>query len=607
MANTARSLVEDVLSAGMTREIWSSSYYKVLPVTLQDFEISSILPVVFYMFRFGHRRGAGKFLETFGSTTGTPAQRRKSATVDRVSEKLAATEKFNDFAGEVEEAILGDLLLCFCVENVRRNLGRDQQVQRVAPAHYLASWIDLPQSAAHLRSVPEMLVAMLANRREGDHVTLNEDWDKTNFPVGRRYTENVLLRAFSQGVYRRGEVLGDLASDQFDEDDDSVGLDQLLVIRLAQQLGSAPKKSRSSKAQGAEAQKISNQRPIAEEAAKHFSDDIRRFVRSYAASIPRHAFVDMIESCIAVGLSTILTSTVEVLFRWATTGAVPDRDGQRPASLFVDCSNGADRPMRTLAEQSMDDFMRRMEGVPLVLMVLRILDYEAQGRRQIRQQNIVTRPYATEWLNLLGDLLHDRHVEASRVTFAIEDKTERLADVLAEDYADAAGIMRNPDDRRHPVWRLASGLITLTGRKSRQHFMQMVDSSMLTERPNGIAVKRVTTRGVSAGQSGSRQRRDVRALVLTNSVLDYLVHLHLLPGPTGGTDANILSFIEFLRNDYGFHVDTAPPGMTISNEDLHRNRAVLERRLRDLGLLVGVNDAERMKRLTSRFETVEGT
>jgi hypothetical protein len=42
--------------------------------------------------------------------------------------------------------------------------------------------------------------------------------------------------------------------------------------------------------------------------------------------------------------------------------------------------------------------------------------------------------------------------------------------------------------------------------------------------------------------------------------------------------------------------------MTISNELLRANRAILERRLRDLGLLVGVNDAEAMKRLHPRFE-----
>ena len=41
--------------------------------------------------------------------------------------------------------------------------------------------------------------------------------------------------------------------------------------------------------------------------------------------------------------------------------------------------------------------------------------------------------------------------------------------------------------------------------------------------------------------------------------------------------------------------------MTISNELLQENGAILERRLRDLGLFVGVNDAEAMKRLQPRF------
>ena len=42
--------------------------------------------------------------------------------------------------------------------------------------------------------------------------------------------------------------------------------------------------------------------------------------------------------------------------------------------------------------------------------------------------------------------------------------------------------------------------------------------------------------------------------------------------------------------------------MNVSNELLQLNRAVLERRLRDLGLLAGVNDAEAMKRLQPRFD-----
>ena len=65
MADNARRLVEDILSPSMTREIWSGNYDKVLPVSVQEFELSAVLPAVFYMFRFGRRRGRGKFLDTF--------------------------------------------------------------------------------------------------------------------------------------------------------------------------------------------------------------------------------------------------------------------------------------------------------------------------------------------------------------------------------------------------------------------------------------------------------------------------------------------------------------------------------------------------------------
>ena len=43
-------------------------------------DLTAILPAVFYMFRYGQRRGGGKFLDTFGSGAGTPRQRRPSVT-----------------------------------------------------------------------------------------------------------------------------------------------------------------------------------------------------------------------------------------------------------------------------------------------------------------------------------------------------------------------------------------------------------------------------------------------------------------------------------------------------------------------------------------------
>ena len=52
-----RGTVEDVLSWKMTQDVWTVNYEKVLPVSVQDFDLAAVLPAVFYMFRFGHRRG----------------------------------------------------------------------------------------------------------------------------------------------------------------------------------------------------------------------------------------------------------------------------------------------------------------------------------------------------------------------------------------------------------------------------------------------------------------------------------------------------------------------------------------------------------------------
>ena len=598
-ANTARGIVTDVLGPAMTREIWTGNYEKVLPITVQDFDLSAVLPAVFYMFRFGHRRGRGRFLSVFSTESAeTAKERRRSTTVQRVAEKLAASETFDGFHNETEQAILGDLLLCFNLENIKRSLGRQEQVQRVAPAHYMASWVDLPEWIANLRYVPEMIVAILADQKT-QFVQQSKDNEQTWFSVGQGFEDNVLLKAFHQGVFRDG-LLGDRSADRFREETE-VGVDQLLMIRLAQQLGTAPDKLR-----GGEGERISNQRPIAENAARSFSEDIRRFVRAYAAIMPRHAFVEMLESCMAIGLTTIVTSVIELLFDWTDTGEIPIRSAQQPAQLFVDCSNGIERSLRAVAEQSMDDFMRRTDYFPVVLMALRLLDYGASYDPKLKKLDIPTYPYATEWLNLLGDLLFERRKEGMAILYDMERKSAELAERLREEYPEAVDILENDGAQPNIVWRLAEALTYLQGRKNTQsHLIKLVDSVLLTTQPNGLAIKRTVIRK-DAIAKGSK-RRDVRSLVFSDSVLDYLVHLHVLRnGNKNGYQ--LLSFKEFLRtlrDRYGFFIDEAPAGMTISNEQLQQNRRVLERRLRDLGLLVGVNDAEAMKHLKPRFAHVQ--
>ena len=547
------------------------------------------------MFRFGQRRGSGKFLETFGPSEGTPRQRRRETTIERVADKLAANENFIGFDGTVEEAVLGDLLLCFSLENIRSSPGRTEQVQRVAPAHYMAGWVDLPDSVGRaLRQVPEMIVSMLADQDGGCIET--ESVARTWFPVRKGHENNVLLRAFRQGVKHRGE-LSSLTSDRFDESDTSVGLDQLLTVRLAQQIGSAPQKLR-----GGGGSLISNQRPIAERTARHFSEDIRRFIRAYADVIPRRAFTEMLESCIAVGLTTIFTSTVDILFAWEENGEILKKSVQAPTRLFLDCSNGVDSRLRAHAEQSLDDFMRRTARFPAVLMALRLLDRGARYDRKIRKLDIPTRPYASQWLNLLGDLLHERRPEADLIHGVMESKAQELAEQLEEDYPDAADILRNDKGEPNPFWRLAEVLTSLMGRDSALNaLVKMIDSSLLIDRPNGLAAKRKTSSRDAV--TGARRQREVRSLVFTDAVLEYLVHLHLLkPGNKPGIRPLALrKFIREIRERYGFCVDTPPPGMTVAGDLLQANRAVLERRLRDLGLLAGVNDAEAMKRLRPRF------
>jgi hypothetical protein len=436
-AVTVRAIVDDVLGRAMTREVWTGNYDKVLPLSVQDFDLTAVLPAVFYMFRFGHRRGKGRFLERFGAGGGTMREKKQVATIDRVAATLAAAPAFAGFNGETEQAILGDLLLSFCLENANRALGRKEPVLRVTPAHYMASWVDLPESVSHLRFVPEMLVAILANQ-QGSCVEQNRDGDTTRFAVGRGFEENVLLRVFHKGVVREGHFHTQ-TSDKFDETADA-GLDQLLMIRLAQCLGQAPDKLRG-KAEGGE--QISNQRPISELAAHHFSEDLRRFIREYAEVIPRHSLVEMLESCMAVGLTTVFTSVTQLLFEWVDTGVILSKLDQRPALLLVDCSNGVDRSLRGIAEQSMDDFMRRIERIPVVLMALRLLDHAARHDPTIKRLDIPTRPYATVWLNLLGELMRDRHEAAKAMMYDFERKASALADAFGDEYHEAADLLRN--------------------------------------------------------------------------------------------------------------------------------------------------------------------
>lgn len=288
----------------------------------------------------------------------------------------------------------------------------------------------------------------------------------------------------------------------------------------------------------------------------------------------------------------------------ADTGVIPPRQEQRAAPLFVDCTNGVNSQMRGLAEQSMDDFMRRVERFPTVLMALRLLDYSVDHDRDLKKLKNETRPYATDWLNLLGDILWERREGAGFIHRELDRKCMELSERLQDDYPESAEALNNDSIQVNPIWRLADTLTSLQGR-SHNKITNLIDSALMTSHPNGLALKRSVMRKESLGSRA--RKREVRSIAFTDSTLDYLVHCQVLRNgnKSGYRPLSFGNFLDGLYERYGFCVDRAPAGMTISNDLLQQNRLVLERRLRELGLLVGVNDAETMKLLKPRFQRSE--
>jgi hypothetical protein len=286
----SKTVVRNVLSLNMAAYVWRGNYERVFPFTPQDYSVGALMPAVLYMLRWGHRRGVGRFEKTFSTTLS------ERPIVENVATRLAESPQFEGFDTEIAKAILGDLLLAHVLENKRREGGRDKQVQRIFPAHYFTSWIDLPKSVANLRGVPEMIVALLADQPDGKVVEPGRQGSR--YPVGCRIEENDLLRLFAQGTEVAGDYRTSLTSDRFDEKA-LVGIDQLVTIRLAQACGSAPEKAKGKSEPGA----ISNQRPIATRAARIFQEDLSVFLRAYGPTIPRLSLLPMLETCIAINLT----------------------------------------------------------------------------------------------------------------------------------------------------------------------------------------------------------------------------------------------------------------------------------------------------------------
>ena len=593
MASDTRKVVESVLGGHMTSQVWTSTYAPVFPFTPQGFAVGALLPMVLYLFRWGHRRGRGKFASTFASPAGAP-------TIRSVANRLAQEPILSGFEDATARSILGDVLLTSALENKRHKEGHDEQVQRCFPNHYLASWIDLPQSTASLRGVPEMITALLNNQSQGE--TVEPFRERGRHRIGSRIQDNELLKAFASGVATAGDFKTSSKSDQFDEAI-PLALDQLVMVRLAQLCGEAPAKAVGKSEPGP----IPNQRSIATAASERFREDLLVFFDCYGRDnvTPRASLLGMMESCFAVGLSTIILSTATIMTLWSEDGGI---EGEAALPIFCDCSNGTDTGLRDLSEQSGSLVRQTFTRLPVILMHARLLDFWVRHKSDAKDEGLPPRtPDATAWLALLGEFVAGTHEEASDADKALRSLVSELREACKTEteIEDLSGLLAHKLEKGQGGRFLAEVLSKVAQKEvGGDKLYQALTSALMTDEANGLARRRKVTVG---GKRASGQRRSVDALsfVLTNTVLEYLVHRHLRRSGKGRKPdpLSFPKFLDILRERYGFYVDRAPPNLAVPNDALARNRRVLERRLRDLGLLVGVNDAERMKKLKARYRS----
>jgi hypothetical protein len=584
---TASEIVEEVFTKPLKDLIWTANTLVVLPLTPQGFAVGSVLPAVFYMCRRGCRRGKGRFQQTFG----LPDRR---ADVWSVAAKMSQdTKHFSGFETDVAKDILGDLILCDQLENKSHEEGQRIEIQRAFPVHFFASWLDLPPFVGHLRFVPEMIVGLLANQRDEQKLKPTASATDTAFPVGSFPENNLFFRIFGRGVVF-GENTANLCTDTIDEQA-QLSLEELLMVRLAMTCGEAPETARAT---ANAVPYIQNLWPISQRASQMFREDITTFLKNYGNLVPRRSITPMLESLLGLGLLCIYLESCGIAVAWDDTGSILPLGNQTPVPLVADASNGSDPALRDLSERSFEDVIRLFDQSSSSLMAIRILDAKCRFDRKLRDL-IPNNPDTTEWLNLLGQVRLEKHERSDAILNDLCEKIEALAERLEKEgiEPEAVEILRSTKASKDPLRTLADSISAMMGDKLlHSNPVKFIDSCLMLNEAHGLGRKRRVSRA-TAGRK--RKMMDLRSVILSNTVLETLVHLHLV------VHNGVLSFAEFLRilrERYGVWVDECPPGISASREDLLNNRAMLERRLRDLGLLVGVNDAEFMKHLRPRYE-----
>lgn len=274
----------------------------------------------------------------------------------------------------------------------------------------------------------------------------------------------------------------------------------------------------------------------------------------------------------------------------------------------MDCSGAADTELRNYSEQSNLLARQQLDRLFVSLMYMRLLDFYVWNEADIPRSDLPERaPDGLAWLDLLGRIATGVHEESRDAERFFRSKCRALVDATRREGSTdlRADILAKEGDGRKHGWRLSEALTLALDEVVGDKITQFLSSALMTNEPHGLALRRRRPIPTRKRVAGAQRTMEVTSLVLSNTALEYLVHRHLRRNGKGRKprDLSLPDFLTLLRERYGFCVDQSPPNMAVPHELLQRNRRALERRLRDLGLLVGVNDAERMKKLKARYRT----
>jgi hypothetical protein len=162
-------------------------YEPAMRMDYQYIILEDVLPGLFYVTRFGRRRGRGEW-----------AGRRARQVAEALSQKR---EKFAGFDGDREQRVLEEWLKVTVLRLIER--GAADKVMSIRPLHFMTYRVDLPFNWAHLRSVPEFVSAILQHDPSAEPLATGtqEPFTLPEFAVAR-YSILKFFQVDSTGMLR---------------------------------------------------------------------------------------------------------------------------------------------------------------------------------------------------------------------------------------------------------------------------------------------------------------------------------------------------------------------------------------------------------------------